>query len=247
MTANTPGDGPRILALDTSSTHCSVALGVGPEILMEYNFLANNDLSTKLLPAIEFVLKSLKWELSDIALFGVGTGPGLFTGIRVGLSTLKGLNFRLRRPIVAILTLEAVARKYQDTRSTVVPILDARRREVYTAAYHLTDGDLEELLPPALVPLDELPGMLHPLEPFKFVGDAIDIHRDFLATHFPGTKRRHRSSFLATEICQLAYHRYQKKDYLRNTEDLTPYYLRKPDAEEKRIPPPTRDPSGSDG
>jgi len=86
------------LSIDTTSQYCSIAVMDREKLLTEYNFLSSGELSETLISSIDMVFKSLKIGVDDIGLIGVATGPGQFTGIRVGLATLKGVFFNKHRP-----------------------------------------------------------------------------------------------------------------------------------------------------
>ena len=107
----------------------------------------------RLMAAIDGVLRAARWELADIEAFAVARGPGSFTGLRIGLSTVKGLAFATGKPVVGIGTLDALAWRLPYCAYPVCPVLDARRNEVYAALYRTLEGRLELLeAPRALAP-----------------------------------------------------------------------------------------------
>jgi tRNA threonylcarbamoyladenosine biosynthesis protein TsaB len=224
-----------ILSLDTTSKFASISVSRGEEVFLEYNFATQDDLSSTLIPALEFVLNSASIKLQEIDLFGIGVGPGLFTGIRVGLSTLKGLLMNNRKPVVPVVTLEALAYKCSDTGAPIVSLRDARRKEVYAAVYSFSGDRPEEILPPVLLPLEGLIDHLAGLKEFHFVGSGADVYREFLDTHFKGRSICRRSYFLAPEMCRIAFHRYQEKEFITDLSQLLPLYIRKPDAEQNLL------------
>jgi tRNA threonylcarbamoyladenosine biosynthesis protein TsaB len=222
-----------ILSLDTSSHSCSIAISRGKLILSEYNFITGDKLSSILIPAIDFVLKSVKLSIEDMKLFGIGSGPGLFTGIRIGLSTLKGLLVGKETPVVPVVTLEAIAYKYQKPGSLTIALMDAKRNQVYMAGYMSEENEKKVVIPPNLIEIRDLPLKLKDYVDYHFIGDGVEAYRDHLKKEFPGSKRIQRSSFLASEICKIAHENYLKKQYTTNLQELKPFYLRKPDAEAK--------------
>ncbi|MBE0665367.1 MAG: tRNA (adenosine(37)-N6)-threonylcarbamoyltransferase complex dimerization subunit type 1 TsaB, partial [Candidatus Aminicenantes bacterium] len=115
-----------LLCFDTTSRDASIAVLRDEEILQEYNFSTRDNLSAVMIPSLEFLLRSLGMKISQIDLFGVAVGPGLFTGIRIGLATLKGMNFAAAKPMVAVNTLEALAFKFADSKKNIVALIDAR-------------------------------------------------------------------------------------------------------------------------
>ena len=113
---------------------------------VEYNFSSEDNLSSLLIPSLQFLLKSLKLKPEDIDVFGIGIGPGLFTGIRIGLATLKGMLFGLRKPFVPVVTLHALAFKFVDSIRSIIPLIDAKRNEVYMGCYRSDEGGLVEAM-----------------------------------------------------------------------------------------------------
>lgn len=225
-----------ILSLDTSSRNCSIAISKGKLILTEYNFVTGDKLSSVLIPALEFVLNTEKLDLDDIDLFGIGIGPGLFTGIRIGLSTLKGLLLGKNTPVVPVVTLKAIATKYNKSRSLIVPLIDARRGQIYLAGYRRIDNQMKEVMPPDLIQIDDLAVKLRDYSGYHFIGDGVDSYRDHLKRNFPKSKRIQRSSFLASEICKISHDAYLKGQTTANLAHLKPFYLKKPDAETHHQP-----------
>jgi tRNA threonylcarbamoyladenosine biosynthesis protein TsaB len=220
-----------ILSLDTSSRNCSISILCGNKIITEYNFISNNELASLIIPAIEFVMKSAKLDLDDIDVFGVGIGPGVFTGIRIGLSTLKGLIFGKRMPIVPVITLKAIAYKFRKVQSGLISLIPAKRNEVYMAGYISNDGILKEIIAPDLIPIKYLETKLKGLDDFCFIGDGTDIYEKFVKDNFQKCKILRRSLFLATEICQIARQEYMNQNYILDLKKIKPFYLQNPDAE----------------
>jgi tRNA threonylcarbamoyladenosine biosynthesis protein TsaB len=223
-----------ILSLDTTSKSASISCARGEEIQLEYNFATRDELSVSLIPSLEFVLNSARLKLSDIDVFGIGVGPGLFTGIRVGLATLKGLLMAEPRPVVPVVTLEALAYKYIEPGFTTVSLINARRNQVYLAVYHFSRDhkQMEQVIPPELLFIHQLKERLKLLDNFNFVGSGAEVHKTFIKENFKQSKIYQRSFFLASEICKITYHNYLKKEYITDLQQLKPIYLRKPDAEE---------------
>ncbi|MDY0296386.1 MAG: tRNA (adenosine(37)-N6)-threonylcarbamoyltransferase complex dimerization subunit type 1 TsaB [Acidobacteriota bacterium] len=221
-----------VLGMDTTSRHASIALLRDDQILIEYNFVARDELSATLIPAISFVCRSVGVGVDDVDLFGVGIGPGLFTGVRIGLTTLKGLLFPSPRPVVPVVTLEALAWKLRNSRRLLVPLIDARRREVYMAAYRFDGEKLpREIISPRLIGIDDLADVLAGQDDIRFTGDAPSVYRRELGAMFPGFFSRGRSAFLASEICRIAVVRHERNESISSLDELSPLYLRLPDAE----------------
>jgi len=227
----------KLLALDTSSAHSSLAVLEEGEILLEYNVASADQLSATLIPGLEFTLKSIGLPLEAIDLFAIAIGPGQFTGIRIGIATLKGLLLGAPRPIVPVVSLAAIAAKFAEANRPVVSLIDARRGEVYLAAYRFADGLPIEFIAPCLATPDRLPGLLANLSDPLFVGSGADAYAPFLREHFPAGRVAYRSPFLAGEIGRIAAGEYARGRFLARSQDLLPLYVRLPDAKEPAPPP----------
>ncbi len=229
-----------LLALDTTSPDASIAVLRDGEIVLEYNFSSRDDLSAMMIPSLEFLLRSLGLKLDQVDLYAVALGPGLFTGIRVGLATLKGLNFSAGKPMVGVNALEALACKLAETRHTIVPMIDARKGEIYAAAYTPNPlpagGRMVERLHPCLLKVEEVAPLLSALADKVFTGSGAEIHRDRLRREFPGDRVWVRSNFLASEIGRIALASFQLRQFTTDPQDLRPVYIRRPDAETRRSP-----------
>jgi tRNA threonylcarbamoyladenosine biosynthesis protein TsaB len=230
---------PLILSLDTTSRHSSISISRGDDIEIEYNFISMDTLSASLIPSLQFVMDSKEIKPADIDVYGIATGPGLFTGIRVGLSTLKGILFGLQKPVVPVLTVKATAYKCLEAMDgqTIISLLDARREEVYMAAYHCRGNTLEEVIPSCLVHIDELSQAVDKIENLYFIGSGVEIHREKIEEKFGTGKTIDRSLFLAPEICKIANREFLAGRYINDLRELTPVYIRKPDAEMNFRPP----------
>ncbi|MBN2399399.1 MAG: tRNA (adenosine(37)-N6)-threonylcarbamoyltransferase complex dimerization subunit type 1 TsaB [Candidatus Aminicenantes bacterium] len=220
-----------LLSLETSSQDVSIAVFKNEDILLEYNFSSRDNLSAMLVPSLEFVLKSLDLSMGNIDLFGVGIGPGLFTGIRIGLATLKGVAFAEKKPLVGVTSLMALAFKFVDTEKNVISLIDAKKGEVYLGGYRFMGGEPVELIPPCLLKINDIVPLLEKFPDKIFTGSGAEKHKDFLVHHFSGSRQLNRSHFLANEIGMIAWQQFRRKRYLTNLQSLSPFYLRKPDAE----------------
>lgn len=220
-----------ILGVDTTSKHSSISISLGEEIQVEYNFTTLDGLSASLVPALEFVLRSAGLKLADIDVYGICIGPGLFTGIRVGMATLKGLLFQQDKPVVPVLSLKALAYKYIRSDFTIIPLIDARRNEVYIAGYNCLEKKIKEIISPQLIPIHELEETLAKIENVQFIGSGAEVHKELIKKTFHSSKIFYRSSFLASEICKVSYQQFLLKDYITDLQQLLPFYIRKPDAE----------------
>jgi len=138
-----------VLAIDTSTPAGTACVFEHGGICAEISLSSDVNHSERLLPSIISALKLARKELQEIDLIGYVKGPGSFTGLRIGLGTVKGLAFANRIPIIGVSSLEAVALNIPDTDSVICPMLDARKQEVYCALYRRQNGSLEIIEPEA--------------------------------------------------------------------------------------------------
>ena len=134
-----------LLARDTSTSQVSVAFGDGGAVLGSVQLAGGRRHAEQLAPAIEYLQRELDIELGHLAAIAVGTGPGLFTGLRVGVTTAKVMAQALRIPVVGIPSLDLVAYPLRHSDRTIVAVLDARRREVFAARYRPVPGGVQRV------------------------------------------------------------------------------------------------------
>ena len=132
-----------LLAIDTATSQVSVAFGRDGRVLGEVRIDGGRRHAEQLAPAIDFLRGELGLELSQLAGIAVGTGPGLYTGLRVGVTTARTLAQALAIPVVGISSLDLVAYPWRVTHRKVIAVLDARRREVFSAGYWPVPGGLQ--------------------------------------------------------------------------------------------------------
>jgi tRNA threonylcarbamoyladenosine biosynthesis protein TsaB len=220
-----------LLSLDTSSHDASIAVLKDDEVLLEYNFSSVDNLSVMLVPSLEFILKTLGLSVAHIDGFAVCIGPGLFTGIRVGMATVKGLAFAAGKPVVGVVSLVALAYKFADFRQNVVALIDAQKGEVYLGGYSLAGGVAVERIPPCLLKIAAIVPLLAGWPDKIFTGNGAERHKDFLKSSFNDCRWPYRSNFLANEIGKIALQRFRRHEASGDAQALLPFYLRQPDAE----------------
>lgn len=173
----------KILLLDTSSKFLSLAVAEDDKVLRRMHRLLDRKHSAQLICFIDKILKKAKLSLKQIGGFCVGKGPGSFTGLRIGITTIKALAYVLRRPVVAIPSLDILAEnskrlkrgKKKDLPLQVCTIVDARQSKVYACLYQLRDGIIRRKSRYLLLPLAQLLEKLRG-EVF-FLGDGVKIYR----------------------------------------------------------------------
>jgi tRNA threonylcarbamoyladenosine biosynthesis protein TsaB len=170
----------RILGIDTSTACGSLGLIDDDAVVAEYALLRKETHSARLVPAIQALLKEARLDLHEIDGLAVSLGPGSFTGLRVGLSTVKGLALAAEKPVVGVPTLDALASNLPFTPYLICPILDARKGEVYTALYKDDEGGRVERLTPyqVLSPLGLLEKI--PLQETIFLGDGAEVYGELI-------------------------------------------------------------------
>ncbi|MGD9134883.1 MAG: tRNA (adenosine(37)-N6)-threonylcarbamoyltransferase complex dimerization subunit type 1 TsaB, partial [Desulfobacterales bacterium] len=143
----------KILALDTATQSCSVAVTNDGFLSAELSIVKSQTHSKHLMELIHSVLEIAGFHPGDLDGLAVTIGPGSFTGLRIGISTVKGLAYALARPVVGISTLEALAWQCGQTSYLICPLIDARKGEVYGATYGFNEGRLiQKTGPRAMVP-----------------------------------------------------------------------------------------------
>ena len=233
----------KILAFDSTARAASAALAEDDRVL-SYT-VADNGLthSEILLPIAEELCRVASLSLSDVDYYAVTVGPGSFTGVRIGVSVVKGLALRYpeadERNCVAVSTLEALAENLSGLDGIYCAVMDARRGEVYNALFRLEGGALVRLTADRALPLSSLAEELNTLYegiPVRLVGDGYDVafralsEHGVLLSHTPGLLRLQN----AASVAKCAY-RLIKEGKAVSDRALTPVYLRLPQAERERL------------
>jgi tRNA threonylcarbamoyladenosine biosynthesis protein TsaB len=223
-----------ILGVDTTTPTGGVALLKGPSLLAEVNQDSPATFSERLLPAIQFLLDSNDLSIQDVEGFAVAVGPGSFTGIRIGLSTIKSFAYSSGKPIAPVSTLAALASKIQHPQNRLVcPLLDAKKNEVYSALFESKAGSLKELIPQGAYAPDALFSRLPPNRIIHFIGSGVAVHRSLLFQYLKDKARfSRRTPYIAYEVGSIGYEMLRKNKG-KDIHDIEPLYLRKSQAEEK--------------
>ena len=170
-----------ILAFESSAKAASVALCRDGELLSEYTQCTALTHSRTLLPMAEDLLKNADTGLDRVELFAVAQGPGSFTGIRIGVSTVKGLSWATGKPCVGVSTLEAMAWHGLAAGGLVCPVMDARRSQVYNALFSIENGRPVRLTEDRPISLEELAQELQSYDwPAYLVGDGAEMSYAYL-------------------------------------------------------------------
>jgi tRNA threonylcarbamoyladenosine biosynthesis protein TsaB len=216
----------RVLAIETSTLAGGVALLEGDAVLGEYTLDVRITHSERLLPAIDRLLGDAGWTATDLEGLAVTVGPGSFTGIRIGLSTVKGLALALGIPVAAVPTLDALAAVLPCASLPVCPVLDARKGEVYCSLYRWSDGEMLRDWDYLALPPDDLARRL--TEPVILVGNGARL----IASPWARLAPPHRRGPSAGAVGVLGLARLERGEVVRPA-DLVPLYLRPSEAELK--------------
>lgn len=223
-----------ILGVDTTTPAGGVALLKGPELLSEINQDSAMTFSVRLLPAIQFLLEANEMTIQDLGGFAVAVGPGSFTGIRIGLSTIKSFAFSSGRPVAPVSTLAALARKIQHPHNRLIcPLLDAKKNEVYAALFESKAEGLREIIPQGAYSPDELFSRLPSHRVIHFIGSGVGVYRSALFQYLKDKARfSRRTPFIAHEVGLIGYEML-REGRGKDSHEIEPLYLRKSQAEEK--------------
>ena len=221
-----------ILAFESSAKAASVALCRDGHLVSQYSQCSGLTHSRTLLPMAEDMLKNAELTLRDVDLIAVAHGPGSFTGIRIGVSTVKGLAWAGDKPCVGVSTLEAMAWHGLAAGGYVCPVMDARRSQVYNALFEIKDGRPQRLCPDRPIALAELAEDVKKLDaPVFLVGDGAAITRAFFdAQGIPC--RVAPENLLWQDAWGVAMAALDKEP--GNADSLLPVYLRLSQAERER-------------
>ena len=170
-----------ILAFESSARAASVALVEDGRLISQYSQCSGLTHSRTLLPMAEDMLKNAELTLDKIDLFAVAHGPGSFTGIRIGVSTVKGLAWAADKPCVGVSTLEAMAWHGLAAGGLVCPVMDARRSQVYNALFKVENGKPVRLCEDRPIALSQLAEELRDLNaPAFLIGDGAELAEKYL-------------------------------------------------------------------
>ena len=218
----------RVLAVDTTTARGSVAVVEDGVVVGEVRLRSDASHSRRLLPAIAFLLEALGLEADGIGGYVVANGPGSFTGLRIGLSTVQGLAIGHPAPCLGICALDALAARMQGEAERLVALMDAYRGEVYAGVY---DRRARHLEGPLVVPLERvLEGLSGEV---AFLGDAVAGYRDRIVDAMPEARFPDRDLFLAGTLGRLAEPRLAAGEGVAASL-LRPLYVREADATHAR-------------
>ena len=231
----------KILGIESASLVASAALLEDDVLLSECTSNYKKTHSETLLPMIEEVLRTAGTEPSGIDLIAVSEGPGSFTGLRIGVSTAKGMAYALNVPVVPVPTTDAMAYGCYGSQFILCPLMDARREQVYTGIYEFRGEDFTVLHPADALALTEAVSLAEEFseklnKPVCYLGDGLKVFEEKILSisrtkpvFAPASNRFQRASSVASLGFKLF-----KEGRQESAETFLPVYLRKSQAERER-------------
>ena len=213
----------KILAIDTSTTHSSCSVMEDNNIVGDFSINQSMSHNEILLVMVDEMLKKLNIDIEGIDLFVAVTGPGSFTGIRIGVTVVKALAMALNKPIVAVNTLEALSFGiFSDKKK--IPLIDARGERVYYGVYEGISNT--NIVAPALLTIDELLEGFSNKGEFVFAGDCVNLYKDRILKNknFEITPAC-LNSCISRNACVIGKHKFESGD-ISDCFNLSPAYVR---------------------
>lgn len=210
-----------ILNIETATRNCSVSLALdGKTIAVKEIAEAGFSHAEKLHVFFDEILKENNVSFQDLSAIAVSQGPGSYTGLRIGVSAAKGLCFSLNIPLIAIDTLETLARKIKIVNGVIIPMIDARRMECYTAIFDANYNKIREIKAEIITEnsFNDISETIH------FVGDGAMKCEEILS----GTKFVYHNQIQfpsANQMSGLSFEKHKKSDYV-NVAYFEPFYLK---------------------
>lgn len=224
-----------VLAVDTTTRFGSTALVNGGELIAEVNYASPSSHSRQVFLAVDEVMRVAGKRFVELEGLAVAAGPGSFTGIRIGLSLVKALSLASGKPVAAVSALEALAQKLILAGvEIIVPMIDARKGEIFACAYRSSGAELQELICPAAYNPETFLELLPPDKVLHLIGTGVGAYWPLISDKLgPRAVVAGRSNHIAAEIGLLG-EKYLEKGLGIKPSDLQPVYYRKSQAEEKK-------------
>lgn len=227
----------RILALDSSGLVASAALVEDNVTVAEYTINYKKTHSQTLLPMLDEIRRMTELDLQTVDAIAIASGPGSFTGLRIGSATAKGLGFVLDIPIIPVPTVDSLAYNLYGSEKLICPLMDARRNQVYTGLYTFEGGELITIQPQCAVDISEIISRINSMgRDVIFLGDGVPIYmeklEELVQTGFylaPACCNRQRAACVAA----LGEKLYEQGKF-QSAAEHAPDYLRLSQAERER-------------
>ena len=221
-----------VFTADTATEYCNLALFEDGKLLSELSFKNRGTHSKNIIENIDYCFKLAARKIDETDLFAACTGPGNFTGVRIGVSTLKGISYTLQKPLVGISALDSIAYRLRLSQTKILSVIDARRKEVYYSFYEFENGILKEKTPESVATPEKLKDDYNG-EKLIITGNGSVVYKDVFDlfgenVYYPPFWMREIES---GTICELATEKYEKFK-TDDTFGVVPNYIRKSNAEE---------------
>lgn len=215
----------KLLSIDTSTRNFSLAVSDGDKILNYRSVKLEKVLSSSIIPGIRSILDKSGISLKAINGFAVGLGPGSFTGLRVGLATIKGLAFATGKPVVGISSLDVLAMNVKREKAQICTLCDAKRNLVYACFYQREGNQIKRESPYLLTSIENVLKKIK--ERTLFIGDGVPLYREIILKKVLAEFADERKCFpQARHLAGLALKRFQKSKLKGdNISKLVPLYL----------------------
>ena len=233
-----------VLGIDSSGMVASAAVLNEETVLAEYTVNHKKTHSQTLLPMTDEIISMLELDLDEITAIATAGGPGSFTGLRIGASTVKGLAGVLKIPVISVPTLEGLAYNMYNVKGLICPIMDARRNQVYTGIYRFENDKMIRVMPQCAISIEELCIKIGEInkngekndDSVVFLGDGVPVFRDYIENNLkipfsfapPHLSRQRAASVAALGITYLS------EGKISSAEEFKPEYLRMSQAERER-------------
>ena len=222
-----------ILGIETATLQVGCALGGVEGLLASFHAARGRRHAETLAPAIEFVCAQARIDIKEVSVVAVDIGPGLFTGLRVGLATAKSIAQALRVPMIGLSSLDLLAHQVRYSPRLIAPVIDARRGEVFSAFYRRVPGGVQRVSEPRVGTADDLCNeLLARREDALLVGDGAHRYADVIDDDSGMVELGSVGNLYpsATDLVELAHPRALREQFVQPWE-LHALYLRKADAE----------------
>jgi tRNA threonylcarbamoyladenosine biosynthesis protein TsaB len=225
----------KVLGIDTSTMMGAVGIVDGAELIAELRTNVAVTHSERLMMHVDGLLKSARLTLNDMDGFAVTTGPGSFTGLRIGLAAVKGLAYGTGKPVAGMSTLDVLADNLPYCKYQVCPALDARKKMVYAALYKQSDTVRKVVLPPSVITPEELADMIE--EPTVFLGEGAYVYKTMFEGRLCCQALFAPRAFGYPSGAAVAFRGLREIEAGRagDPSTLAPVYIRKSDAEEQKV------------
>ena len=216
----------KILAVDTSSAICSVAILEDDKLIDKNELDDGKTHSENLMPLLDELLKRNSIDVKEIEMIACTVGPGSFTGIRIGVATIKPIAEVLNIKVASVMSLEALARNVEN-KETIVSLIDARNNQVYAGIFDKNYNKKEEYIADDI---NEVIKVLEKYENITFVGNGAILHKELLTNSLKNVEFVENNKQTAENVGKIGYKKYLEND-LCTADTIMPVYLRKSQAE----------------